>query len=251
MSRSTWFAGGLAACFAAAALWLYVDRRALEDRLAAATAAATVADPWAAGARSGGAVDRGDLDALARGLGGDLDRGNRPEIVDQPKESRLDRRLRRQAEIASLVGREPGETDDEYRARVMPLVEAMLSRPRDTAGYLRRQAEGRAGVTPEQRAQIDSAFNAAYDELLTYTNAAVADRQLDPYERNVSGMLEYAGGLGQILQGAETQVGGILSPEQQRIIYDSGFEWGEYLGVSAPWEQLAPPPPPPGGPGGS
>jgi hypothetical protein len=24
---------------------------------------------------------------------------------------------------------------------------------------------------------------------------------------------------------------------------DAGFEWGEYLGVKAPWEKLTPPPP--------
>jgi hypothetical protein len=29
-----------------------------------------------------------------------------------------------------------------------------------------------------------------------------------------------------------------------KSIYDTGFEWGEYLGVSAPWEKLQPPPPP-------
>jgi hypothetical protein len=26
---------------------------------------------------------------------------------------------------------------------------------------------------------------------------------------------------------------------------DAGFEWGEYLGVNAPWENLKPPPPRP------
>jgi hypothetical protein len=25
---------------------------------------------------------------------------------------------------------------------------------------------------------------------------------------------------------------------------DAGFEWGEYLGIKAPWEQLRAPPPP-------
>jgi hypothetical protein len=30
-------------------------------------------------------------------------------------------------------------------------------------------------------------------------------------------------------------------------MYEAGFEWGEYLGVSAPWESLRPPPPQPGG----
>ena len=40
----------------------------------------------------------------------------------------------------------------------------------------------------------------------------------------------------------------IFSPEQVQAIYGTGFEWAEYLGASAPWEELnAPPPPKPGG----
>ena len=33
--------------------------------------------------------------------------------------------------------------------------------------------------------------------------------------------------------------------EQIKAMSSSGFEWGEYLGVSAPWENLKPPPPRP------
>ncbi len=256
MSRSTVIAAALAALFAATSVWLYLDRRDLEDRLASARRApapAAGSDPWAPGAPGGSTDDstRASLDGVTRGLGGNLDRGDRPALADTPKETRLERRLRRQAEIAGFLGRDPGESEEDYRARVAPLVEAALSRPRENIAEMRKEVEALAGVTPEQSAQLDAAFGEVYDELLTYTNAAVTDGQLDPYERNVAGLLEYAGGLGQILQGAEGKVGGILSPEQQRAIYDSGFEWGEYLGVSAPWEKLSPPPPPPEGPGGS
>jgi hypothetical protein len=62
----------------------------------------------------------------------------------------------------------------------------------------------------------------------------------------VTGMLQYAGGLGAILEGAEGRIGKILSPEQLRAMQDAGFEWGEYLGVNAPWERLRAPPPRPG-----
>jgi hypothetical protein len=57
-------------------------------------------------------------------------------------------------------------------------------------------------------------------------------------------VLQYAGGLGSILEGAEARVGGILTPTQVQAIYASGFEWGEYLGVTAPWERLHAPPDP-------
>ena len=98
---------------------------------------------------------------------------------------------------------------------------------------------------PEDR--LDAAFDEVYDELISYTDGAIADGQLSPYDTNVPGMLDYAGGLGGILTGAESRIGEILSASQRQQIEDSGFEWGEYLGVSAPWERLTPPPPPPGG----
>jgi hypothetical protein len=43
--------------------------------------------------------------------------------------------------------------------------------------------------------------------------------------------------------GTEGQLGKILAPDQVKAMYDSGFEWGEYLGLQTPWEQLKPPPP--------
>ena len=47
-----------------------------------------------------------------------------------------------------------------------------------------------------------------------------------------------------MLQDAQGQIGQVLSPDQVHAMSDSGFEWGEYLGLEAPWEQLTPPPPP-------
>lgn len=159
-------------------------------------------------------------------------------------ESRMQRRASRTQEIAALLGRLEGEPEDDYRERVLPLLSAALERPRQRALEMRRVAEQRAGVTPEQSAKLDKMFAAAYDELLDYTNAAILEGQLSPYQRNVSGWLSYAGGLGGILGGVEASVGGVLRPEQVRALADSGFEWGEFLGVSAPWEKLRAPPPP-------
>ena len=101
----------------------------------------------------------------------------------------------------------------------------------------------------QSRQKLDQAFESVYTDLIDYTNQAIQDGQLTPYERNVSGILGYAGGLGTILDGATQQVGGILTPLQVQTMYGAGFEWAEYLGVSAPWERLKPPPPP--SPGGS
>src|SRR5262249_19569722 len=107
----------------------------------------------------------------------------------------------------------------------------------------RRLAQDKAHVTPEQSARLDQAFDKIYGDVLDYTNKAVADGQLSPYERNVSGWLEFAGGLGGVLHDANGQIGKILAPSQARRVSAAGFEGGESLGVKAPWEK--PPPPPP------
>lgn len=156
----------------------------------------------------------------------------------------MQRRARRQAEISAMFGRLDGETEAEYRERVAPFLAMVLDKPRQRALEMRREAEQKAGVTAAQSAKLDQAFAAAYDEVLDYTNAAIAEGQLSPYERNVSGWLGYAGGLGGILGGVEAGVAGVLRPEQVRAMSDAGFEWGEFLGVSVPWEKLRPPPPP-------
>ncbi len=150
-----------------------------------------------------------------------------------------------------MFGRHEGETDDEYRARVLPLIQAGLVRPRERTAENRKLAEEQAKVTPEQSARIDKAFEKVYADVLDYTNKSITDGQLSPYERNVAGWLDYAGGLGGLLNDAQGQVGRILDPGQMKAMYDSGFEWGEYLGLAVPWEQLKPPPPPGSGPGDS
>ena len=144
-----------------------------------------------------------------------------------------------------MFGRADGETEDEYRARIVPLIKTGLALPRSRVEDMRKEAEAKAHVTPEQSQKLDHAFDKMYGSLVDYTNKAIADGELSPYETNVAGMLEYAGGLGAMLQDAQGPIGQVLSPDQVRAMADSGFQWGEYLGVEAPWEQLQPPPPPP------
>ena len=167
-----------------------------------------------------------------------------PALPEAPTEHRLDRRARRTEEFAAMFGRHDGETEEEYKDRIGPLITAGLAIPRMRVAENRRVAEERAGVTPEQSAQLDQAFEKVYGDVLDYTNKAIPDGTLSPYERNVAGWLDYAGGLGGILNETQGQViGKILSPEQIKAMSASGFEWGEYLGMSAPWENLQPPPP--------
>jgi hypothetical protein len=167
-----------------------------------------------------------------------------PSLPEQKEESRLDKRARRQQEIAAMFGRSNGETEDEYRARIVPMIKAGLAIPRSRVEDMRKQAEEKAHVTADQSKKLDQRFDKVYSDVVDYTNKAVADGQISPYERNVSGWLQYAGGLGAMLDEANGQIGQILSAEQMKTLSDSGFEWGEYLGLEAPWEKLTPPPPP-------
>jgi len=241
MARATWVFVATSAVAGAASIWLYLDNRDLRSQLAARhdavvarptdkPAAARTADPWLEPMRSMGSAKTAA--------------GPAPALPEQTEESRLERRQRRQQEFAAMFGRADGETDEEYRARIVPLIKGGLLIPRQRVEDMRKQAEEKAGVTPEQSKKLDKAFEKVYADALDYTNKAVADGILSPYERNVSGWLEYAGGLGGILNDANGQIGQILSPEQAHTMSSSGFEWGEYLGLEAPWEQLAPPPPP-------
>jgi hypothetical protein len=237
MVRATWVFIATSVIAGAAAIWLYLDNRDLRAQLEAMPesartaekpAAARTPDPWTETTRTS--------------PGSKTSSAAVPRLPDQPEESRLDRRQRRQQEFAAMFGRLDGETEAEYRARIVPLIKGGLLVPRQRVDEMRKQVEAKAGITPEQSAKLDKAFDKVYADAIDYTNKAVADGLLSPYERNVSGWLEYAGGLGGILNDANTQIGQVLSPEQVRTVNSSGFEWGEYLGVNAPWENLNPPP---------
>jgi len=238
MQRATQVLAVTTTLAVAAAVWLYVQNRELRSErvervVVADSSPAPVADqdPWSTAARQG------------RG-GGAREHGVAPKLPDQKDESRLERRQRRQQEFAAMFGRQDGETEEEYRARIVPLIKTGLAIPRAHVEDMRKQAEAAAHVTPEQSKKLDAAFDKVYDNVLDYTNKAITDGTLSPYERNVSGWLEYAGGLGTMLGEANGQIGQVLSPDQLKSLTDSGFEWGEYLGLEAPWEKLSPPPPP-------
>jgi len=228
-------------------VWLYLDNRSLRSELAHGTPpveAAKVAveapvakpDPWT------------QPQARSADLHSRTTPTTQPALPEEHDESRLDRRARRTEEFGAMFGRHAGETEDEYRARIGPMISAGLLIPRAKAAEYRRIAEEKAHVTPEQSAKLDKAFDKVYGDVLDYTNKAIGDGTLSPYERNVAGWLDYAGGLGGLLNDAQGQVGKILDPAQVKTMYDAGFEWGEYLGLSAPWEKLNPPPPAPAPP---
>jgi hypothetical protein len=244
MPRATWLLGATSLVGASLALWLYLDNRALRAALdtrgaapaaAASTPAAPAAapSPWAP--RTVATVAHTTA-VPAPAL---------PEpSADAETRSRMERRARRTDEFAAMFGRLDGESEADYRARILPMITAGLMVPRMRVDEQRKIAQDKAHVTAEQSARLDQAFDKIYGDVLDYANKAITDGQLSPYERNVSGWLEFAGGLGGILHDANGQIGKILDPAQIRAMSDAGFEWGEYLGAKAPWEKLTPPPPP-------
>lgn len=238
MARATRLLAVTTVIAAAAAIWLFVDNRDLRSRLAERGTTPTAASDKIAGSAAVDPWTQTTRTAANKAS------GPRPTLPEPKEESRLERRQRRQAELTALLGRLDGETEDQYRARIVPLIKAGLAIPRSRVEDMRKEAEAAAHVTAEQSKKLDAAFDKAYDSVLDYTNKAVADGMLSPYERNVSGMLEYAGGLGTMLGEINGQVAQILSPDQVKALGASGFEWGEYLALEAPWENLSAPPPP-------
>jgi hypothetical protein len=244
-----WALIGIGALAVVASGWLFRENRELEREVAelrrtststsisASTSASTSADAPGAERRRGG------LGAFLGGLGRATSR-ERPELEGPKEESRAERRRRRPEELRAMRGREPGESVEDYRSRVVPFVQTALGVPRVRLDQARKDAEAAAKVTDEQRAELDELFADVTRETLDLTNQAIADGDLTPYERNYGGVLQWGGGLGAILGSTQTRIGDILTPEQRQIMADQGFEWGEYLGVTMPWEQLQPPPPP-------
>lgn len=241
MTRSSRILAATTLVGAASSIWLYLDNRSLRSELSerpavvAAEPAPEAVSPTPKPTEQAPAPE-GSAVASATPA---------PALPEAKEESRMERRARRTEEFAAKFGRLDGETDDEYRARIMPMLQLALAGPRMRVAEMRRVAEEKAKVTAQQSAELDKAFEKVYEDVVDYTNKAIADGQLSPYERNVAGWLDYAGGLGGILNTANGSIGKILEPGQMQAMYDAGFEWGEYLGVSAPWERINPPPPPP------
>jgi hypothetical protein len=256
MNLRSWLLIGALAGSLAGMGWLYLENRSLRAELADArpdgsprvTSKAAPIPVIPATEPSALAAGRSQPDEDKPAPGSRFDQGrDRPTPPEEPaEETREQRRMRRQAEITAIFGRFDDESAEEYRARMVPFVDMALSGPRERLLDARRAAEEAAGVTDDQRTQLDTAFQDAYNEALDLTNRSVQSGELTPYSRNWSGALNVAGGLGAILEGTESRIGAILTADQMGIIYEQGFEWGEYLGVSVPWEQLDAPPPPPG-----
>jgi hypothetical protein len=241
MSRATQVLAGTTVLGFLTSIWLYLDNSSLREEVAEKSEVIAAADT----SKKSGAGDDAWLDAN-KARDGKIDfKGATPPptLAKDQKESRLDRRVRRTEEFAALFGRMDGETEEQWRERVTPLISAGLAKARVRSDDARKMAEAKANVTPEQSAQIDKAMEKVHADLLDFTNKAVKDGQLSPYERNVAGWLDYAGGLGGILNEAQGKIGTILKPEQMKTMYETGFEWGEYLGAHAPWEGIGAPPP--------
>ena len=81
-----------------------------------------------------------------------------------------------------MFGRADGETEDDYRARIVPLIKTGLALPRARVEDMRKEAEAKAHVTPEQSQKLDHAFDKIYGDVLDYTNKAITDGQLSPYD---------------------------------------------------------------------
>jgi hypothetical protein len=245
MTRATYVLAGTTLVGLLATIWLWLDNRDLREELSDHAAKQAAAAKEAASGPSDAWLDASKAAMERSARSGTISVTPPPTLPEQPKENRNQRRARRNAEISAMLGRAEGESEEDYKARVTPLITAGLTKMRDRTTDMRRQAEEQAGVTKEQSAALDRMFEKTYTDVLDYANEAITDGRLSPYKRDVGNWLELAGGLGTMLNGVQGQIGKVLSPSQVKAMYDSGFEWSEYLGANAPWEKVRAPPPPP------
>ncbi|MGH9885335.1 MAG: hypothetical protein ACREBE_07390, partial [bacterium] len=153
MARATWLLGAISIASVSLSLWLYSDNRSLRAELAGKPAAAPVsAAPVVAAART---LERAAPLSRASAPIPPPAATPAPALPETPSETRMDRRARRTEELAAQFGRLDGETDDEYKARILPLISAGLIAPRLRAEEQRRVAQEKAHVTPEQSARLD------------------------------------------------------------------------------------------------
>lgn len=236
MSRATKILAGTTVLGFATSIYLYVSNSSLREEVAEKAQVIEKVE-------SDRTVAANDEATKARDAKIPFKSAAAPSLPTATNESRLDRRVRRTEEFEAMFGRLDGETEEQWRARVAPFIAAGLMRTRLRTNEFRRVAEEKAKVTPEQAKAIDDALLKTYDEVMDYANKSVKDGVLSPYERNVAGWLDFAGGLGGVLHEAQGKMGGILRPEQLKAMSDAGFEWGEYIGSQVRWEDIAAPPP--------
>jgi len=176
MARATWLLGATSLVGVSLSLWLYLENRSLRSELSAHAAPAPAPTAQlaarAAPPSSSASGPSRTVTPVAHAPAAE------PALPEAPKETRMDRRARRTEEFAAQFGRLDGETEDEYRSRILPLLSAGLAVPRLRVEEMRRTAQDKAHVTPEQSAKLDKAFEKIYSDVIDYTNKAVADGQV-------------------------------------------------------------------------
>src|SRR5688572_11182822 len=131
--------------------WLFVENRRLrgliEDQPARPPAAVAAAEPEedaageVAAAPPAGDAKKGGRAAALLGFVAKTLSSPPPAAESSPPADFDARRDRRQQRMRDLLGRAAGETEEQYRARVAPLVATVLFRPRQRMEDKRREFE--------------------------------------------------------------------------------------------------------------
>ena len=131
MARATWVLGATSLAGASLALWLYLDNRALRAQIDSRSAAAPIAAPTPATPAAAPSPWAPRTVAIARTTAVPAPALPEPS-ADSETRSRMERRAHRTDEFAAMFGRLDGESDAEYRARILPMITAGAKRPTGT-----------------------------------------------------------------------------------------------------------------------
>src|SRR5687768_15148366 len=160
MSRATKVLAGTTILGFLASVWLYLDNRSLREEVQEKTDVIAKAEVKPAMTEA----EAAEYEAK-KARDGKFTAPTPQPVLEVKKEHRLDRRKRRQEEFAAMFGRNPDETEEQWRERVAPLIAAGLMKTRLRTQDTRRIAEEKAKVTPEQSAKIDQAMEKVYADV--------------------------------------------------------------------------------------
>src|SRR5436190_4820241 len=129
MPRATWLLGATSLVSGSLALWLYLDNRALRTALDTRAAPTTAAPPPTPAAAPASPWAPRTVAPVAHPTAASAPALPEPSLESETQ-SRMDRRARRTDEFAAMFGRLDGESDADYKARILPMITAGLMVPR-------------------------------------------------------------------------------------------------------------------------
>ena len=140
--------------------------------------------------------------------------------------------------LGDFVRPRPGEGLLEYRDRIVPAAQLAIAPQRQAVARSLERFAADAGLSEDQRAEVDAVIGRAEDALKERVRSAVWGGELfRPGVRPIDGVRFARDLLDRVLV-ADAELRATLTPGQVEVLDRSGFDVAFYLLVATRWEQL-------------